>query len=78
MAYSGIEPFGTDALYLAGAIVAKTIADVNRGSDQQPYELSKFIPQFEPTKPQTEEEMIQLAAMWTLAKGGKDLRKEKK
>jgi hypothetical protein len=70
-----LEPFGQDADWLGSAIVASTVANVNRGKGKKAFEVDDFMPRFEPTKKeQTTDEMIQMAAMFTAAAGGKDLR----
>ncbi len=78
-AFEKLEPFGSEAGYVGHAIVAKTIADVNRGKDQKPYELSDFMPRYEEEEKesQTETEMMQIAVTTTIGLGGKDLRKAK-
>ncbi len=78
MAFEQLEPFGRRAEYVGHALVASTIANVNRGKDQKPYEIEDFLPQYaEEQEDQTEEEMIAMAAMWTMAFDGKDKRKDK-
>jgi len=74
MAFGQLEPFGAEAGWLGNAITSKTIADVNRGKGKKPFEVSDFMPRMEEKKPQTMEEQIQFASMWTTAMGGKDLR----
>jgi hypothetical protein len=60
------------------ALVAATVANVHRGKDQQPYDIEDFMPKrAEEKKDQTEEEMIAMAAMWTVAFDGQDKRKDK-
>jgi hypothetical protein len=78
-AFEKLEPFGSEAGYVGHAIVAKTIADVNRGKDQKSYELSDFMPDYEGEEegPQTEREMLQIAMTATIGLGGKDLRRVK-
>lgn len=61
---------------LGHAITASTIANVNRGKGRKPYDVEDFMPKFEKQN-QTQEEMIQLAAMFTGSMGGSDLREEK-
>lgn len=74
MAYSSLEPFGTEADYLGHAITASTIANVNRGKNQKAYRAEDFMPKFEKKQNQTPEQMIQIAEMFTVANGGQDLR----
>ena len=78
MAFDQLEPFGRRAEYVGHALVASTIANVNRGKDQKAYEIEDFLPQYaEEKEDQTEEDMIAMAAMWTAAMGGEDKRKDK-
>jgi hypothetical protein len=60
---------------LGHAITASTIANVNRGKGRKAYDVEDFMPKFEKQN-QTADEMIQLAAMYTGAMGGSDLREE--
>ena len=76
MAFGQLEPFGAEANFLGHAITSKTIADVNRGKGQKPFEVSDFMPRMEGKKAQTVEEQIQIAHMITIGMGGKDLRKK--
>lgn len=73
MEFYKVEPFGMDAEYLGHAITATTVANVNRGKGQKAYKPQDFMPKFG-TEEQTPEEMLQFAAMYTAALGGKDLR----
>ena len=57
MAYSQVEPFGEERADLRSAIIACIIANVNRGKDQRPFEVSDFMPKFDPPKEMTEDEM---------------------
>ena len=75
MAFSTLEPFGVDAENLGHAITASTIANVNRGKNQQPYKVTDFMPKFEKQE-QSTDQMIQLAEMFTAGMGGQDLRGE--
>ena len=70
MAFYSIEPFGSDTQYLGHAITASTIANVNRGKNKKPHEVSEFMPKFEKRK-QGIDEMMQFAEMMTVANGGK-------
>ena len=73
MAYSTIEPLTWEADYLGFAIVAATIANVNRGINQPPYKVEDFMPKFEKQN-QDPEQMKQIAAVFTELHGGEDLR----
>ena len=77
MAFGQLEPFGAEAGYVGHAITSKTIADVNRTKGQKAYKVSDFMPKRGKKEPQTAEEMIQFAEMYTIALGGKDLREDK-
>lgn len=76
MAFSQLEPFGAEVDFLGHAITASTVANVNREKGKKAYEPKDFIPTFGEKKPQTVEEMIQIAETLTLGMGGKDLRKK--
>ena len=77
MAFGQLEPFGAEAGYIGHAITSKTVADVNRGKGQKPYEVTDFMPTVGNKKEQTVEEQIQIAHLITVGMGGKDLRKKK-
>lgn len=74
MAFSRLEPFGSDARFVGHAIVAATIANIYRRKGQSPYDVSDFMPALRKRKEQTVEEMLQIAQMYTIGLGGKDLR----
>lgn len=71
MAYSTLEPLVWEADYLGFAMVAATIANVNRGKNQPPYKVEDFMPKFEKQN-QSPEQMKQIAAMITELNGGMD------
>lgn len=73
MAFSILEPFGTDAENLGHAITASTIANINRGKNDKPYKVEDFMPKFE-KQSQSQDQMIQVASMYTEMLGGADLR----
>jgi len=75
MAFSNLEPFGTDAENIGHAITASTIANVNRGKNQKAYKVEDFMPHRR-KKNQTTDEMLQIAAMTTAANSGVDLRED--
>jgi hypothetical protein len=75
MAYATLEPFGVEIDALGHAITASTIANVNRGKGQRAYKVDEFMPKFE-KQDQTPDEMIQVAQMFTVGLGGKDLRED--
>ena len=71
MAFSNVEPWGSDVHYLGHAIVASTIANVNRAKGQKEYKPIDFMPMID-TEPQSTEQMLQFAQMMTHAMGGED------
>lgn len=73
MLFYKLEPFGTKANYLGTAIVAKTVADVNRPKGKPPYKVEQFIPDFEEHE-QEVDDMLRIAEMMTIAMGGEDKR----
>lgn len=58
VAYDRIEPFGEVRADLRSGIVASVIANAN--SSRHTFRASEFMPRFEPPKPQTDEEQIQI------------------
>lgn len=67
MAFANIEPFGAESEYLGSAIVAATVANVNRNPKRgKAFEVKDFLPRFGASK-QTVEEQLQIAAMLTAA-----------
>jgi hypothetical protein len=77
MAFSQLEPFGSQVGFLGHAITAATVANVHRGKGKKAYKPDDFMPQFGPKEPQTVEEMLQIAQTLTIGLGGKDLRKDR-
>jgi hypothetical protein len=73
MAFSMLEPFGADADNLGHAITASTVANVNRGKNDKPYKVEDFMPKFEKQN-QNQDQMLQVASMYTEMLGGLDLR----
>ena len=49
-----LEPWGTQPAALNTAIVAATLANVNRGKHSQPYSPTDFMPRYGVPKPQHE------------------------
>jgi len=74
MAFSQLEPFGSEANYVGHAIVAATMANIHRKKGKKAYEISDFMPKKK--KVQTAEEALQIAHMMTIGMGGKDLREK--
>ena len=73
MAFSRLEPFGSEVGFLGHAIVASTVANSRRNKGQKAYSTDDFMPSFK-KKVQTVDQMIQIAEMFTIGLGGKDLR----
>lgn len=65
MAFSQVEPFGEERADLRSATIACIIANVNRGKDQRPFEVSDFMPKFDPPEQQTEDQMKMFLGMPT-------------
>jgi hypothetical protein len=74
IAFYELEPFGYEIGMLGHAITASTIANVNREKSAKAYKTEDFMPKFD--KKQTPDEMINLAAMYTIGLGGEDKRWE--
>ena len=73
MAFNAIEPFGTEAGFLGHAITASTVANANRAKNQKAYKPNDFMPEFD-KRPQTVDQMLQIAQALTIAHGGEDKR----
>ncbi len=73
MIFSGVEPFGSEAGYLGHAIVAQTVANVNRPRGKKPFKTKDFMPNFEKEE-QSVKEMVEFAKMLTVGMGGEDKR----
>lgn len=73
MAFSKLEPFGSEVGFVGHAIVASTVANSRRQKGQKAYTIADFMPSFK-KKEQTVDQMIQIAEMMTVGLGGKDLR----
>jgi hypothetical protein len=59
LAYSALEPWGEERDDLRMAIIASTIANVNRGKGQKAFTPDQFMPSFEQeTEEQAAERMI--------------------
>jgi len=65
-------PLGGARGDLSAAIIASTIANVNRGKGQPPYKPSRFIPDWDP-KPQSPEHMKMIVRAMNKAFGGKEV-----
>ena len=74
IAFSALEPFGSDADYLGHAITASTIANVNRAKGKKATKPDDFMPKFERKKEQSVDDMVTFAKMMTTALGGEDKR----
>lgn len=71
IAFSYLEPFGSEAYYIGHAITASTYANMNRKKGTKPLPLSEFLPGFKKEK-QTTSEMLNIAQMYAAAFGSKD------
>jgi Protein of unknown function (DUF4035) len=72
MAFYRLEPFGEERQDLRAAIIAQTIANVNRGTGRPPYRLKDFILEFDGEErankaPQPIEDQIQVMQRLTRA-----------
>lgn len=74
MAFSQLEPFGSEASFVGHAVTAATIANIYRKKGSKPYNVRDFMPALRKEKEQTVGEMLQIAQMYTIGLGGKDLR----
>ena len=74
-AYYQVEPWGEERADLRAGIVASTIANVNRGKGQKPFKPSDFMPDFEPKKPQTAEQMAAFMTKFTAMHNANEARK---
>lgn len=63
-AYYTLEPFGARQGYVQAAIVASTVANVNRGKDSRPFKPEDFMPQWDegPDEVLTPEETVKAFA----------------
>lgn len=77
MAFSQLEPFGSEANFIGHAITSATVANVHRGKGQRAFNVTDFMPTLGKKEKQTVEEMLQIAQMYTIGLGGRDLRGEK-
>ncbi len=75
IAFSVLEPFGSETNFLGHAITSSTIANTSRGKNRKAFEVEDFMPKFGKATEQTVDEMLQIAQMMTIGLGGKDLRK---
>jgi len=65
IAFSQVEPFGEERADLRSAIIACITANAFRGKDQKPFEVSDFMPKFDPPEQQTEDQMKLFLGMRT-------------
>jgi hypothetical protein len=72
MAYYGLEPFGEGRADLRMGILAATVANSQRGKDQQPFKPEQFMPQFEEQERDGSswEQMLERVRMINAALGG--------
>ncbi len=72
--YGPINPYERGDIN--AAMIQQVIAEVNRDRKKrrQPFPISKFMPQFEPRKPQSADSMLSTIERLNAAFGGVDLR----
>lgn len=79
-AYERIEgPLGPARGDIQAAVVAKTLADVNRGKNQQPHNLTDFIPTWDQDRPaqhQDADEQLAMVRQWMSSVGGRIRQRE--
>ena len=69
MAYSRLEPWGEERDDLRMAIIASTIANVNRGKNTKAFKPQDFMPSFEPETEEQATERLIAKAMQALEGG---------
>lgn len=69
IAYYDIDPFGSARSDLNSAVIAQTIANVNRGQNQLPYSVQDFMPQFEVKELTPEQEYQKMGIAFGVAIG---------
>lgn len=69
-AYFDVEPWGEERADLRSAIVAATVANVNKGKNRQPFKPADFMPKFEKPKAPSADEQVE-AVFGALQKRGK-------
>jgi hypothetical protein len=76
MAFISLEPIGYTRGDLQAAIVASTIANVNRKKGAKPFGPQDFMPQFDEREKeeQSPEDILKAAEMLNAAFGGEDKR----
>lgn len=72
IAYYQLEPFGEERADMRAAIIASTIANVNRSKGQKAYKVEDFMPRFDRQEEQGGDP-VAFARLMTLALGGQDL-----
>jgi hypothetical protein len=74
IAFYELEPFGYEIGMLGHAITASTVANFSMAREKgaKAYKVEEFMPKFD--RKQTPDEMINLAAMYTIGLGGEDKR----
>lgn len=65
MVYEAIEPFGDRRGDIQAGIVSSVLANIHRGKDARPYNITDFLPQFETPerRQQTPEEQLDFMLM---------------
>lgn len=68
--YYTLEPWGTEPEDRRAALVASTIANVNRPRRSKAFRVDDFMPRYgRKPKRQTWQEQLAIAKQWTAAKG---------
>ena len=76
MSYAKVEPFGGDRADLRAGIVASVVANaMGRKKGQRPYKPEQFMPQFEPKRAKTPDELFARIKAINWAMGGEFVNK---
>lgn len=73
VAYYSVEPFGEERADARNAITAATVYNSHRRKGKAA-KVEDYMPKFSQPEKQSPDDMIQFAAMYTAALGGKDNR----
>ena len=74
MAYTRVEPWGEEREDWRAAMVASTIANVNRGKSQKPFKPEDFMPDVGGKRKKSADELLEVVEGLNAAFGGKDKR----
>ena len=75
MAFSSLEPFGTDTQYIGPAITSTILANANRPKGDKAHTVDEFMPKFE-KETKTPDQMLNFVSMLNAGLGGQDLRQQ--